>query len=188
MTCQSLLRSWGLCSHCMQYFIVPCGKFESPYLNRAQEPREQRYPFLSYQRVQYFRVSKQWYGCQRLGFLTCWQVLMHAIVHGSCRNTVSLWWKATLGEKSLAAPGARTHVSVAPGFSVGCSTNWAVPTPSGIMLGIWLIVLMTLSGLKLWERKLSQVWWCQQCQQIISDCPETRTSGLIQQTLCSVTW
>ena len=33
----------------------------------------------------------------------------------------------TLIEKSLAAPGTRTRVSIAPGFSVGRSTNWAIP-------------------------------------------------------------
>ena len=32
-----------------------------------------------------------------------------------------------LGEKSLATPGTRTRVSIAPGFSVGHSTNWAIP-------------------------------------------------------------
>ena len=29
------------------FFIVPCGKFGSPYLGKAQQPQEQRYPFLS---------------------------------------------------------------------------------------------------------------------------------------------
>ena len=28
-------------------FFAPCGKFGSPYLGRAQQPQEQRYPFLS---------------------------------------------------------------------------------------------------------------------------------------------
>ena len=28
-------------------FIVPCGKFGSPYLGMEQQPQEQRYPFLS---------------------------------------------------------------------------------------------------------------------------------------------
>ena len=31
----------------LQYFIVPCGKFGSPYESKAQQPQEQRYPFLS---------------------------------------------------------------------------------------------------------------------------------------------
>ena len=38
----------------------------------------------SYQRVWYFHVSKQWYGCQCLGFLTRTQMLLHAIAHGGC--------------------------------------------------------------------------------------------------------
>ena len=32
---------------CLFYFIVPCGKFGSPYLGKGQQPQEQRYPFLS---------------------------------------------------------------------------------------------------------------------------------------------
>ena len=30
-----------------EYFMVPCGQLESPYLGKAQQPQEQRYPFLS---------------------------------------------------------------------------------------------------------------------------------------------
>ena len=29
-----------------------------------------------------------WYGCQRLGFLTCAQTLVHATAHGGCTDTV----------------------------------------------------------------------------------------------------
>ena len=42
----------------------------------------------SYQCVQYSRVFKQWYNCQCLGFLTYTQMLMHAIAHGGCTDTV----------------------------------------------------------------------------------------------------
>ena len=42
----------------------------------------------------------------------------------------SLHWNLTQGEKSLAAPGTRTRVSIAPGFSVGRFINGAVPAPS----------------------------------------------------------
>ena len=31
-----------------------------------------------------FCVSKKWYGCQCLGFLTCAQMLMPTTVHGDC--------------------------------------------------------------------------------------------------------
>ena len=58
--------------------------------------QEQRYPFLSVcavfkssatrscQCVQHFHLSKLWYGCQCWGFLTCAQMLVHAITHGGC--------------------------------------------------------------------------------------------------------
>ena len=41
---------------------------------------------LSYQRVQYFCVSK--HGCHCLGFWTCEQILMHVIAHGGCADAV----------------------------------------------------------------------------------------------------
>ena len=53
-----------------------------------------------YQSVQYFRVSKQRYGCQYLGFLTCTQMLMPAIAHGGCTDNVRHWkLKVDSGEK-----------------------------------------------------------------------------------------
>ena len=36
----------------------------------------------------YFSVSKQWYGCQCSGFLTRARMLMHAIAHAGCTQTV----------------------------------------------------------------------------------------------------
>ena len=42
----------------------------------------------SYRCVQYFRVSKQWYGCQCLGFLMCAQLLMREIACNSSTDTV----------------------------------------------------------------------------------------------------
>ena len=41
----------------------------------------------------------------------------------------SLPWKATPRDKSLARLGTRTCISIASGFSVGCSTNCAIPAP-----------------------------------------------------------
>ena len=54
-----------------------------------------------FQCVEYFRVSRQWYGCQYLGFLTGAQMLLHAIVHRGCTDSLSLHWRLTPGEKSL---------------------------------------------------------------------------------------
>ena len=59
------------------HFFILCGKFGS---------QEQHYPFLLCL-VFYFRVSKQWYGCQCLGFLTCTQMLACAIAHRACMDT-----------------------------------------------------------------------------------------------------
>ena len=42
----------------------------------------------SYQCVQHFPVCKQWCGCHCLVFSTCVQMLMHAIAHGGCTDTV----------------------------------------------------------------------------------------------------
>ena len=46
--------------------------------------------------TRYFRVSKQWYGCQCLGFLTYTRTLVYAIARGIfvCPNNgmaVSVW-------------------------------------------------------------------------------------------------
>ena len=70
----------------IKYFIFPCRTLWSPYMGKAQQPQVQRYPFLSVCVV--FRVSRRWYGCQCLGFLTCTQMLMQAIAHGGCTDTV----------------------------------------------------------------------------------------------------
>ena len=40
-----------------------------------------------YRCVQYFRVFKQWYGCQCLESLTCAYTLMHAVEHKRCMDT-----------------------------------------------------------------------------------------------------
>ena len=74
----------------------------------------------SYRCVQYFRVFKQWIGCQCLGFLMCIQTTIHAIAHGCCTDTVK---ESALevypGIKIRCRTGARTRVSISPGFSVG---------------------------------------------------------------------
>ena len=98
---------------------------------KAQQPQEQRYPFLSVCLVGYLSVSKRLRGCQCLDFWRahrCWCVRLRT---GAVRTP---YWKLTLGEKSLAALGIRTRVGIAPGFSFGRSTSWAttIPAPSRI--------------------------------------------------------
>ena len=64
------------------YSFVPCGKFGSPYLDKAQQPQEQRYPLLAVCAV---------FSCvQKLvRFVTCSQMLIRVSAHGSCMDTVS---------------------------------------------------------------------------------------------------
>ena len=51
-------------------------------------------------------------------------MLMHAIVHGGCTDTVRESALAVDSErKSLATPGTRAHNSIALGFLVGRSTK-----------------------------------------------------------------
>ena len=53
----------------------------SGHLTRVRHRSRKSSATHSYQCVQYLCVSKQWYGCQCLGFLTCAQMLMHATPH-----------------------------------------------------------------------------------------------------------
>ena len=51
-------------------------------------------------------------------------MLMHAIAHGGCRDTVrESALEVDFRTKFLAAPGTRTRVSIAPGFSASRSTH-----------------------------------------------------------------
>ena len=83
------------------------------------------YHSISVHSMRVLHAPKQWYGCQCLGFLTCMPMLMHAIatrgLYGRRKTkTKRVCAESWLGEKSLAAPGTRTHISIVPCFSVGC--------------------------------------------------------------------
>ena len=98
--------------------IVPCDKFWSPCLGMALQLQEQRYTH-SYHCVQYFRVFKQWYGCQCLGFLNCTLMpvsgifKLHTDVY-ACDCTQELYTvreSALEKQTNFATPGTRTHIS-----------------------------------------------------------------------------
>ena len=92
-------------------FIVLCGKFGLPYLDKAQQPHEQYYPFLSVCAV--LSCAETMVRLPVFGFSTCAQMLVHAIAHGGCPDTIKeSALKFTQGEKSLAAPGTLTQVSI----------------------------------------------------------------------------
>ena len=75
-------------------------------------------------------VSRQWYCCQCLGFLTCAQTLMHATAYGGCMDTTR---ESALKADSLAALGTQIGISIPHGFSVRCPTNLATPAPMLVM-------------------------------------------------------
>ena len=77
------------------YFIVPCRKFgQGTAATRAVLSIPISMCSIS--------VSKQWYGSQCLGFLTCVQMLMHATARGGCMDTEeSLPYKVDNGRKFL---------------------------------------------------------------------------------------
>ena len=68
-----------------QCFIVPFGKFGSPYLGKATAAALP----IPTSVCSCFRVSRQWCGGQCLEFLTCSQMLMPVIAHGVCTDTAS---------------------------------------------------------------------------------------------------
>ena len=71
--------------------------------------------------VWYFRVSKHWCGCQCLGFLTCAQMLMHALANGDTAR------ESALNVDSGRIVPCRTEklnpFSIAPDFYVRHSSN-----------------------------------------------------------------
>ena len=73
---------------CLFVCLFFCTKFWSLYLEKATYNSRRNGTTHSYQCVQYFCVSEQWYGCLCLRFLTCAQMLMHAIAHGGCMKTI----------------------------------------------------------------------------------------------------
>ena len=66
---------------------VTCRKFGLSYLGKAQQLQEQCCPFLLVSAV-FSCVQTMVCGCQGLGFLMCAQILIPAITHMGCTDTV----------------------------------------------------------------------------------------------------
>ena len=110
------------------FLFVPCQNFRSPYLGKTQQLQEQRYPFLSVSAVFLFVATMVWLPLKRFFFfffLTCAQMLMHAIAHGACTDTVTeSALEVDSGRKIPCRTGDSNPASVwrPTGFSVGRST------------------------------------------------------------------
>ena len=83
--------------------------------------------------VLYFRVSKQWYGCQCLRVLTCTQVSRHAVEH-----RYSLPWKSTR-RKILGHSCSWTGIICTPDLII-CTPDLIICTPDLIICTPNLII------------------------------------------------
>lgn len=105
-----------------------------------------------------FTVSKQWYGSQSLGPLTCAHRsdVNYMIAHGGCTNTYKT---LTVGEKSLAAPGSQSCISSTPDPTLKHLSY--IPTPS-LCLTLDTGVYLNISGTKGSKCSALQVgsWLC----------------------------
>ena len=64
-----------------------------------------------------FCMTKQWYSCQCSGFFTCTQLLMHAMAHGGCTNTI--------GKSALKVDSVRKVARCTRGWSrTSISSMW----------------------------------------------------------------
>ena len=88
----------------LQLLLCPMREIYVVLLGKAQQPLSSATH--SNQCVQYVPVSKQWYGCQCLGFLTRAQMLIQAIAHWGRTDTVrQSALEADSGRKILCSTG-----------------------------------------------------------------------------------
>ena len=136
------------CCFVFKYLIDPCGKFGSRYLGKAQQPQEQRYPFLSACVRACVRACVCVCVCSiSVGFLTCAQMMMHAIAHGGCMESVresalQVWEKKPLPHWELEPASV---------FRLACQSA-AVPNKLSPPLE-WL-------GTQNARHFRSRPWWC----------------------------
>ena len=80
------------------YFFVPCGKFGSPYLGKAQQPQDQHYPFLSVCGGFSFVWTMVWLPVFEI-FNTCTDVDACDFTQGLCGHRKRVCTKVDTGEK-----------------------------------------------------------------------------------------
>ena len=89
-------------------------------------------------------------------FVACAKMLMHAIARRGCTDTVRE--SALEFDSRRKTPGPQTHTSTAPGFSVRCSTSWALHAPMVCQIALsvlWLSVMVTylINSGRCWQTK-----------------------------------
>ena len=102
------------------------GKFGSPYSGKGTAAAARAALPIPVGVCSIFVFSNNGMAASVWDFLTCAQLLMHAIAHGVCTDTVrESALEVYAGRKILCRtwPGTRARVSIAPGVSVSRSIN-----------------------------------------------------------------
>ena len=127
---------------------MPCGKFRSPYLDKAQQLQEQAYPFLSVRAVFPCVQTIVWLPVFRI-FNACTDV-MHSAAHGGCTGSW-LWQKNPLLHWGLEPASVLC-------LSIRHATNSAIPTPNccklSVVFHVFFSFLFFLFCLKKKERHI----------------------------------
>ena len=125
-----------LFSFVFEYFVVPCGKLESPCLGKAQQPQEQRCPFLSACEVFSCVQTMITELCQCLGFLMCAQMWMYVSAH---RHGIRVFTGSWLLEKNpLLHQGLEPTSVLCLAFqSDSLPTGRSCPTPLEARVPSW---------------------------------------------------
>ena len=110
-------------------FYFHCKKFGWPYLGKAQQPQEQRYPFIS--------VCANRFVCPMI-----W-LPVYPITHADCNRSLTRRRVCNVSQvwESLAAPGTRIRISIAL-FSWTRGSNWKAQYWHGFELPIELLKII----------------------------------------------
>ena len=111
---------------------MPCGKFRSPYLDKAQQLQEQCYPFLSVCAVFPSVQTIVWLPVFRI-FNACTDVDAFNCTGGLYRHCMNLRRKLT--QKNPLLHWGLKHVSVLH-LSIRHATNSAIPAPNCCKLSV----------------------------------------------------
>ena len=139
------------------YFFVPCGRFGSHNLGKAQQPQEQRYPFLSVCVIFSSIQTMVWLPVFAI-FNVCTDVDVCDSTQGGCADTVrESALEADSGRKIPCCTGDLNlcqycawlfswtlyHLNCSHPSIVCCSwiryITWAVPTPSSSAVAEYII-------------------------------------------------
>ena len=119
---------------CFSTYLFLAGK--SGRLTRVKHSSRRSSATHSCPSVLYFRVSRQWYSCQVLGFVTSAQMLMHAIQHGGLCGTDAVRESAPEVDSGRKIPcrngGLQQASALHLAFQSDVLATWLFPPLSGV--------------------------------------------------------